>query len=207
MIIHKGKIYTITIEGNEATKSNGKDIRTMRYYPERDASAIAGEIDELSAWQLLHDIASQIPSNLKTPVSPQHILIDGANFILSEWSEGNDERFTAPEGYEPVWALGASVFYIFLGCHVFQGLGGNGQTSSAPIPTLRRELPELSKIISRCLSHNPSERPSLKEIQDVSGQNISRCKREKQEFPSLKTTGDLIVPANEIDQLWPEEMY
>lgn len=205
MIIHKGKKYTIECKGDVAEKTDGKSIRRMRYYPERDASALAGEIDELTAWRLLRDISRQA-SVSKTPISPEHILIDGEEFILSEWSESSDDRFNAPEGYEPVWALAASVFQIFLGCHVFQGMGGRGQSSTAPVPVLRRELPELSTLIARSLSYITGNRPTLREIEEIAEANVSRCESLKTEFPPRKEVSSHSIPSDELDKYWPEEM-
>lgn len=203
--IHKGKKYVITTDGITAEKSDGSSTRRIKYYPERDIAALAGEIDELTAWQILHDVAKQC-KDIKTPISPEHILIDGDGFILSEWSESGDARFTAPEGYSPVWALAAMVFYTYLGCHVFQGLGGKGQTQTAPIPTLRRELPELSNLIIRCLDFNPSKRPGMTEIVKIAEDNIKRCKSQQSDFPPLKKFSESKITADEIDAYWPEEM-
>lgn len=205
MEIHRGKIYIITTDGINAEKSDGSIVRRMKYYSERDISAIAGEIDELMAWQIMCDVASQAP-NSKTPISPEHIFIDGKHFVLSEWSESEDERFTAPEGYSSVWALAATVFYVYLGCHVFQGLGGKGQSKTAPIPTLRRELPELSNFIIRCLDFNPENRPNMSEIEKVAESNINRCESVRDEFPPLKKVDENKITADEIDTYWPEEM-
>lgn len=208
MIIHKGKKYTIETDGINAVKSDGSSSRSMKYYPERDVSAIAGEIDELTAWKILHDTASQMtaPGADKIPVSPDHILIDGDGFLLAEWSESFDQRFIAPEGYSPVWALGASVFYIFLGCHVFQGLGGKGQTPSAPVPCLRREMPELSNLISRCLDFDPANRPAVKEIIRLAHESIKRCESKKQLTPPVKPYGTFQVSKDQLDILWPENI-
>lgn len=205
MIIHRGDKYTISAVHDIAEKSDGKSSRKMKFYPQRDVAAIAGEIDELTAWQIFHDISDTV-SKVKTPVSPQHILMDGNGFILSEWSESIDPKFTAPEGYDAVWALGATVFYVFLGCHVFQGLGGKGQTKTAPVPTLRRELPELSKFVSRCLDYTPKRRPTMKEILKESSENIDRCLKNMSEFPPLKNDEEKIITADEIDAYWPEDM-
>lgn len=205
MLIHKGERYTISADGDVAEKSDGTSLRTMKYYPERDAAAIAGEIDELTAWQILHDIAAEAQES-HSPISPEHILIDGPRFRLSPWSSGEDPRLTAPEGYSPVWALAASLFFIYLGCHVFQGLGGKGQRKATPVPTLRACLPELSGIICRSLDYDPSRRPSLKEICDCAVRNIARCRESKNCFPPLKPTATSSLSADEADACWPEEM-
>lgn len=206
MIIHKSKIYTITANGDVAHKIDSKSSRQMKFYPERDIAAIAGEIDEPAAWQILYDIASQLQNFCKPPICPEHIFIDGIGFVLSEWSESTDKRFIAPEGYEPVWALAATVFYVFLGCHVFQGQGGKGQTKTTPIPTLRRELPELSKLIALCLNFDAKKRPTLHEIAETASQNIERCKKMQSEFPPLKQAETESLSPDDIDRFWPEEM-
>lgn len=203
--IHRGSKYTITTDGITAEKSDGSNVRRMRYYPERDIAALAGEIDELTAWQIMADMAKQA-KNSATPISPAHILINGDGFILSEWSESHDERFTAPEGYSQVWALAATIFYTYLGSHVFQGLGGKGQTKTAPIPTLRRELPELSNLIIRCLDFNPSKRPGISEIVKIADKNIKRCKAMQKDFPPLRKITENEISADEIDSYWPEEI-
>lgn len=203
--IHKGKRYRITTDGITARKTDGGNVRRMKYYPERDIAALAGELDELTAWQILHDVAKQ-ETDVKTPIAPEHILIDGSHFILSEWSESHDERFIAPEGYSSAWALAATVFYVYLGCHVFQGLGGKGQTATAPIPTLRRELPELSSLLIRCLDFDPNNRPGMSEIRRIAEDNIPRCKSMLKDFPPLKTVSENTITADEIDTYWPEKM-
>lgn len=206
MIIHKGKKYTITAEGNVAFKSDGKSSKKMKNFPERDINPIAGEIDEITAWIILRDIATQLSEFSTTPVIPEHIFIDGNSFKLSEWSGSTDKRFIAPEGYDPVWALGATVFYTFLGCYVFQGLGGEGQTLMTPIPTLRRDLPELSRLIVTCLNFSPQQRPSLQEIIGTASINIERCKSIQSEFPPLKMADTHAEQIYDIDSYWPEEM-
>lgn len=203
--IHKGKKYNISTDGLRAEKTDGGNVRRMKYYPERDIAALAGEIDEITAWKIFKDVAQQA-NGLKTPICPEHIFIEGDGFILSEWSESQDIKFTAPEGYSPVWALAATVFYIYLGCHVFQGLGGKGQTKTAPIPTLRRELPELSKLIIRCLDFNPGKRPEMIDIIGIADENIKRCKSQLSDFPPMKKISENIITADEIDTYWPEEM-
>lgn len=206
MLIHKGKKYTITADGLTAVKTDSATSRSMQYYPERDISAIAGEIDELAAWRIFRDIAFTA-EGAQTPISPDHILIDGQGFVLAEWSRSHDERFCAPEGYSAVWALAATVFTTYLGCHVFQGLGGKGQTASTPIPVLRKELPHLSQLITQCLDFDPARRPSLIEIAKISEENLSRCEGARRDFPPLKKTDTPTVTPDELDSFWPEEMY
>ena len=205
MLIHKGEKYEITSSGETASKSDGTTVRTMKFYPERDLYSISGEIDQLTAWRIFHDISREA-MKVKAPISPDHILIDGDGFKISEWSESTDPRFIAPERYSPVWALGASVFFAFLGCHVFQGLGGKGETATSPIPTLRRELPELSGLIARCLAYNPESRPSLQEIAEISKENMARCKSILSQYPPQKAIITDTIKQDEIELLWPDEI-
>lgn len=204
--IHKNERHRITTDGLTAEKTGTQSVRRMKYYPERDIEALAGEIDELTAWKIMRDVASQA-AILKTPINPSHVFIDGDCFVLSEWSESQDERFTASEGYAAVWALAATVFYVFLGCHVFQGLGGKGQSVDTPIPTLRKNMPQLSGMIIRCLAFNPSDRPTLNEILEESEKNIARCMAKRNDFPPLKKAEGNVINLDEIDHYWPEEMY
>lgn len=210
MLIHKGDRYTIALEGDTVRKSDGKGEITMPYYPERDATGIAGEIDELTAWEILRDVAGQA-EGADTPVSPEHILIDGPRFILNPHSRSQDRRYMAPAGYDPVWALGASIFYIFLGCDVFQGRGGKGETATTPVPVLRRELPELSRLVADCLAFDPGKRPSLKTIAETAEKNILRCRENLSEFPPVRLNeGEdpkiMKISDDDLERWWPEEM-
>lgn len=206
MILHKGIQYTISLDGDKAVKTGSdRPPRTMRHYPERDSSALAGYIDELTAWRLIRDVASEARSSA-TPVSPEHIFIDGEGFTLSPWSESSDPRYAAPEGYDPVWALGATVFYLYLGCHVFQGLGGAGQTATTPVPTLRRQLPRLSRVIADCLNFDTGRRPSLEALCATAESNMDRCGKCQPEFPPLRNeTADQNIDDN-LEAVWPEEI-
>lgn len=206
MIIHKGDSCTIEASGAGAVKERDGIRKEVPFYPERDVEAVAGEIDERSAWQLLHDVAVAAAA-CATPILPSHILIDGNGFRLSEWSESTDLRFEAPEGpcgeSARVWALGATLFFVFMGSHVFHGLGGRGQASTTPVPVLRRELPQLSALVGRCLQFSPSGRPSLVEIVAVAEKNLERLGTDDSvtSRPLKKTETEI-----DIDEAWPEEM-
>lgn len=209
MIIYQSDKHTISTDGRQACKSSGEQTMHMPFYPERDASALAGEVDEMTAWRLLANMAeppAQLSSSSPTPtIQPDHIFINGEDFVASPWSSSHDAQFEAPDGYDPVWALGASVFYLVLGCHVFQGLGGKGQTPSAPIPYLRRDMPELSDLISRCLSFDPKKRPAMEEILEIARRNFNRCASTAPSCPSLKKKENTIATADELDTAWPED--
>ena len=204
MIIHKSDKYTITTDGITAVKTGPEGAREMPFFPERDVEAVAGEIDELTAWQLLYDLAVQAPV-LQTPVMPSHIFIDGNGFRLSEWSASEDSRFTAPEGYCKIWAIGATVFFLFMGCHVFHGLGGKGQTSTTPIPKLRKDLDDLNRIVEKCLRYRKEERASFEELMTVARINRERLSNRAIRGPKRKVRKSG-PSSTTLDELWPEVM-
>lgn len=202
MIIHKGEKYTIELEGSKAVKRCGDYRREMTYFPERDAGSIAGEIDEKDAWQLLLDMANGV-ATCKTPVSPSHLLITPSGFLLSEWSESHDPAYTAPEGYSPVWAIGATLFFLFMGCKVFHGMGGAGQTVTTPVPTMRRELPELSGFIAGCLAFEPEKRPTLAQIKHIAEENLVRFQNDDR--VALRRRLKHKQAPSSPDDVWPED--
>lgn len=207
MIIHKGLKYTVvkemTADGMIAVKSDGTTTRRMKYYPERDAGALAGYADERTVWRLLADVASALPSG--TPLNPEHVFIDGEGFVLSPWSESADARFTAPEGYSQIWALGATAFYVFMGCHIFQGLGGMGQTATTPIPVMRKECPELSGLVARCVAFAPDDRPSAEEIIAEAEAALARLDSQPRAQLPLKDRPRCISD-DAVNDFWPEKM-
>ncbi|MDE6277052.1 MAG: hypothetical protein K2M06_02990 [Muribaculaceae bacterium] len=212
--IHRGPLYTISVERGadgllEAVKTSvSGEKRREEYFPERDTSALAGETSELTAWQILRDVAAELAAGVRVPVEPAHIMIKGeGRFCLNPWSKSKDSAYTAPEGYEPVWALGASVFFLFLGCGVFQGCGGRYQGAGTPVPVMRRNAPELSALVRRCLSFKPSERPEVKEINEIACRAIERLERPETNVRPLKKSSTITrATPDTLDALWPEKM-
>ncbi|MDE6311187.1 MAG: hypothetical protein K2L96_05145 [Muribaculaceae bacterium] len=213
MLIHQGEKYTIHAErgadGTLRALKRGVDgsCREEKFYPERDCSAMAGDTDEYTAWEIIRDIAAQLDEGCLVPVEPSHIMIAGSgSFELCEWSHSHDPRFTAPEGYEPIWALGASIFYLVLGCPVFQGGGGAYQHATTPVPMMRRNASELSALVGKCLCFKPSDRPSVKEIKAAAEEALKRldsvppARALKHKQPGLRNAVD------SLDSLWPEKM-
>lgn len=199
-IIYSGE-NVIEVAGEKALKRGPKGTVEMPYYPERDVEAIAGEFDERSAWRLIGDIAAQA-SPEKAKIAPSHILIDGNGFHLSEWAQGEDARYIAPEGYDPVWALGATVFTLMMGCPPFQGRGGRGQSAASPIPTLHKDMPELSRVVGRSLSFHKASRPDLEALVAIARENLSRWANYVDARPlksGVATTPDSLLSG------WPED--
>lgn len=212
--IHENERYTIRLGRRpdgalEAVKTDSRGNSSHEdYYPERDVSALAGEATEMMAWQILRDVASEVEAGTNVPVEPSHIMIRGeARFCLNPWSRSINPAFTAPEGYEAVWALGATVFFLVLGCGVFQGGGGSYQRATTPVPVMRRNAPELSALVGRCLSFKPSARPKVKEIKEMALRAIERLEAAGPGARPLKTkkTAAALAP-DRLEELWPEKI-
>lgn len=128
-------------------------------------------------------------------VKPSNILWDGNRFILSDFgaccaldkkypketaSDSSSFRFDAPElktqrcSASDIWSLGATVFNLYMGCYVFNGLGGKGQHCDSPIPYMRKSMPKLSKLVQKCLAFSPEKRPAAEEINSVARAELER---------------------------------
>lgn len=207
-------------------------VIVLPYCPGRSVDGVAGYMSELQIWHLLRDIAGALDELHENgmghfDVKPSNILWDGSDFLLSDFGScravsdaedrqvADDEssfRFDAPEvsrGEQTVagdiWSLGATVFCLYMGTFVFNGLGGRAQRPDSPIPCMRKSLVALSELVCRCLRYDPSLRPSAREIIEVAEMNIGRCMAEKPvrrpQFVSVRQgssdgTGDY----------WPETM-
>jgi len=184
---------------------------------------LAGYCPEVAAWQLLSDLTQSLKevSLGELPTGcfvPDHISIANGRFqLLNDSSNPLLTPFDAPElsvasaqGQSVAsasWSLGALTFYLVMGCVVMNGLGGRGQRRSSKLPYLRPALPELSELVLRCLAYEPTERPTLEEIQQIAEKQLDICQKIIKKGPRPK-------PANEKQQtlvdmsvsLWPEEM-
>lgn len=161
-------------------------VMVLPYCTGRSVSHVAGHVTERMVWMLLRDIASVIDylvaqSLYHGDIKPSNILWDAAmGFILSDFgacaplSSGSERKdlssyqFAPPEKVSversDIWSLGASVFHLVLGRGVFGERGGRGQVPSAAVPLMRRNMPELSALVGRCLSYDPTDRPSAGEV-------------------------------------------
>ncbi|KAL4433209.1 hypothetical protein ABPG74_010904 [Tetrahymena malaccensis] len=118
-------------------------------------------------------------------VQLNNILVANGYFKLSNFAEGNEDRYLAPEVSSPdkktkksdIWSLGILLFLLLKGDFPFQ----NGQDILGAIKSLKFVFDEKSsnqesfvfpvtiskrcqQFISRMLSVNPSERPSLQDL-------------------------------------------
>ena len=166
-------------------------------------------------------------------VSPSNILINDKNFMLSDFgachtltkeetsleshsfkSDNLSYGFSAPQpngniynAARDIWSLGATVFFLYMGCQIWNGLGGRSQTVSTIIPYMRRELPSLSELIMQCLIFDEKKRPTAKIVQDIAANNILKGTPSILRTPNLRQK-DLKNAASKhsIKNVWPEEM-
>lgn len=180
-------------------------IKYSEKYPEGPASALAGEIDEKTAWQILHDIARSADTS-RIAICPDTIFIDNSGFALAENNRGDNTRYKAPEGYSASWALAASVFFIFMGIDIFHGRGGSTQTVGTLIPIMRQGLDALNSIIADSLSFDPKHRPTLESIAGVAEKELHRLAAAKEECKQ-SLTGTTALPTDDnLEKYWPEIM-
>lgn len=156
-------------------------------------NGVAGCFREKMIWKLIEAVSGAL-SEIHGKgyghfdVKPSNILWDGKKFILSDFgaccaldercpeetaSDSSSFRFNAPEfktrrrSASDIWSLGATVFYLYMGCYVFNGLGGRGQHCDTPIPYMRKSLPRLSRLVQACLELNLEKRPTAEEINSI----------------------------------------
>lgn len=198
-------------------------IVVMPYYPGRSMDSICGYLDERMTWQLLADISSALDylherGFCHSDVRPSHILWSGSRFILSglghchpermhSVTEPQDRLFTAPEGAHgaasDIWALAASVFLMVMGRPVFGGVGGRTQHPDSPLPFMRKSMPELSRLVARCLDYNKEMRPTAKEIQETALAQSAICLSQEDKRPMKHSEADQQVTN---DHFWPDDM-
>lgn len=172
----------------------------LPYCEGRSVDGVAAHLGEKMMWRLIENISSALAEIHGNgfghfDVKPSNILWNGDAFLLSDFgacaplheakaedaaTDGSSFRFDAPELFtqrcaaSDVWSLGATVFFLYMGCHVFCGLGGRAQHSDSPVPYMRKSLPELSMLVQRCLDFDASKRPSAKEINEIARRELLR---------------------------------
>lgn len=145
---------------------DGKGILVMPPCMGRSVEGLAGYVSEQQAWQLLTDMASALTALHSAGmahgnVCAENILWDGGRFLLTGFSNSR----AVSDGGRPaddVWQLGATIFYLCMGCHVFNGMGMKAQRPTSPLPYMRKSMPQLSETVQRCLAY--SGRPSAGEL-------------------------------------------
>lgn len=175
-------------------------IITLPYCEGRSVDGIAAHFSEVMIWKLIQNISSALSEIHQSgyahlDVKPSNILWDGQKFILSDFgactklgnitpsdtaTDTSSYKFDAPElnnqphSASDIWSLGATVFYLYMGCYVFNGLGGRAQHNDSPLPYMRKSLPVLSKLVQECLSYNYTQRPTAVQIFKTA---VEECRR------------------------------
>lgn len=209
-----------------------KDTLVLPHCMERSSDGIVGFCSERTAWKFLHDVASGLAAihgkgYIHHDIKPSNILITDDGFAISDFGacfkQGEDNAgweddatshsFSAPEwsaarkdttsAYD-IWALGASVFQIVMGAHIFGGRGGNAQKETTPLPSLPkgRYSEELSALVCRCLAFRPEDRPEAAEIVTLSQQHLQSFIKSERKLRCA--AGPKYESA--IDTLWPEDI-
>ena len=204
----------------------------MPHCMERSADGIAGYCSEQTAWKFLFDVASGIAhihnkGYIHHDIKPSNILITDSGFAIGDFGGcfKHDEHsahleeditshaFSAPEWSKDrtdivqksdIWALGASVFQMIMGVHIFSGRGGKVQKADTLLPSLPKDRysKELSSLICSCLAFNPFDRPSAEEIRDIARQKLATSTQRERK---IKNAGYREI-TNGIAECWPEEM-
>lgn len=205
----------------------------LEAYPEGTAEGFAGYCDELSAWQMIVDVAQKVLDDgcwvmadgqqRMADISPACVAINGSGFTLVSLPDRHDDAFDAPEiinskasspdsqhsasSSAAVWSLGATVFRMVMGCNIMNGRGGKAQKATSKLPVMRSEMPALSRLVQQCLDFDPNKRPAMKDVLATAKKNLERCRKEQEKGPRMKPETASSTSAVQTDSsLWPEEM-
>lgn len=181
------------------------------------AIELAGHCNELTAWKILKEVSGAILVDKTATVSPSQIMIEeDGRFTVLPQAPSVMEGFEAPEVLKgnctetsSVWSLAATLFYLVMGCQVMNGKGGTAQTESSKLPYMRRSLPLLSELVQRCLSFHPEQRPSLKEINSLTTQQLELCLETVKKGPRFQEknyNGKQEGNGRQKPDFWPEPM-
>lgn len=201
----------------------------LPYCQGRSVDAVAGFIDETLLWQLIRDVSGALryihsQGWIHLNIAPSNILWNGTSFLLTDFGtctaadvatdgivvENESYQYAAPERVSKpsyacdIWSLGATVFHLFMGCHVFNGLGGSVQQSHSPLPYMRKTMPAMSELVMACLEFNPSDRPTASTIFEKASEEIIKLQLQQkvrlQKPRALKKSHDYSC------EFWPDDM-
>lgn len=212
------------------TSFGSRPVIRLPYCEGRSVDGIAAHISEIMVWHLIADIGSALSEIHRMgyghfDVKPSNILWDGKKFLLTDFGacrelkeaapeetaqDASSYRFDAPElktkgcSASDIWSLGATIFYLYMGCNVFNGLGGRAQRKDSPVPYMRKALPVLSQLVQRCLSFDPEMRPTADEVQTIAMSEIQKLEKQSNiRGVRPKVTESLNSGKKEF---WPEQM-
>lgn len=212
------------------TTYGSRPVILLPYCEGRSVDGIAAHFSERRIWQLIVEVGSALESIHSEgyghfDVKPSNILWDGSKFLLTDFgactkvsdkpvgdtaTDASSYRFDAPElnthrsVASDIWSFGATVFYLFMGCHVFNGLGGRAQHRESPVPYMRKSMPELSLLVQRCLDYDPAKRPAESEVIGIANRELSRLsdtKPARRQKPAVTEVAKV-----ELSDFWPEQM-
>lgn len=213
------------------TKHETHPVILLPYCEGRSVDGVAAHITEVMAWQLAANISNALTEihgkgYAHFDIKPSNILWDGKKFLLADFggcttteadkdccataADASSFRFDAPERLThasaacDIWSLGATIFYLYMGCHVFNGLGGRAQHKDSPLPYMRKSLPALSELVRRCLDFEADKRPSADEICAIAQQELQKLSNVHKERKPKPRSEDVTITDNDI--FWPEEM-
>ena len=195
----------------------------------RSVDSVAGYMGERMIWQLIADISAALNALHEVgyghfDVKPSNILWNG-NFMLTDFGacrsidshcpaetafDASSYRFDAPELNHntqlssDIWSLGATVFYLYMGSHVFNGLGGRVQQARTPLPYMRKSLPVLSELVMRCLAFNAKERPMAKEIIHLANHELERLETSPRVRHRKHSEPQVVY--EHVSSYWPDDM-
>lgn len=180
-----------------------KGVVVMPACEGRSVELLAGSLSERQAWQLLNDIASALAAMHAKDlahgnVCAENILWDGERFLLTGFSSA---RLVADGGRpaDDIWQLGATIFYLCMGCHVFNGMGMKSQRPSSPLPYMRKSMPRLSETVQHCLTYDG--RLTAEEVAGMTKKGLSTCGGGDRQHKPVSATARRLK-AN----FWPDEM-
>lgn len=199
----------------------------------RSVDGISGYMSEHHAWRLMRDVSSALSVLHKEgmghfDVKPSNILWDEHRFVIADFgacrdlgtcqkecpvtSDDSSYRFDAPEllkgiwrSASDIWSLGATVFNLLMGCHVFNGLGGRAQQENSPVPYMRKNMPALSELVIRCLAFDYKLRPTADEIVAVAEKHLE-IQVSKIRERVVRKENELIASVENKMYFWTEDM-
>ena len=208
---------------------DGNPYLVMPYYNSGSAEDLLGNCSERKAWQFLHDVAGGLaclhehqPPIIHQDIKPANVLLDGNNFIITDFGISSDVRkmlglseeekstvqgtlpYMPPEKFvanmvplvaSDIWALGASVYEMLTGRLPFGGRGGQLQLEGEPVPPLPGNFSDdLKEIVLQCLSYDPGDRPFAGDLAQFAADKVAFYTT----GVSRVTTGNVSFPSIKI---------